>query len=140
MKTLIAALCIASGAACASAGGARGAADCEQVVAQALRDAENGVAVPEAQPRKKNARRVERMMEDSVAALGLDSIPAPVTLRFRVTKEGAAEGVIVVRSSGSAAFDAVAVWAMEQAEFVPARLRGCPVAVFVEIPAFATVR
>jgi TonB family protein len=141
MKTLIAALCVVvSGAACASAGGARRGADCEQVVAQSLADARDGVPVAEAQPRKKNARRVERMMEDSVAALGLDSIPAPATLRFRVTKEGRADGVAVVSSSGSPAFDAIAVWAMQQAEFEPARLRGCPVTVWVEVPASVTIR
>jgi TonB family protein len=140
MRTLITAMCIVSGAACASAGGARSGADCEQVVAQALADARNGVPVAEAQPRNRSERRVVRMMEDSVAALGLDSVPAPATLRFRVTKEGRADGVAVVRSSGSPAFDAIAVWAMGQGEFEPARLRGCPVTVWVEVPASVTIR
>lgn len=140
MRTLIAVLCVVSGAACASAGGARRGADCEQVVAQALVDTRNGVPVAEAQPRNRSERRVVRMMEDSVAALGLDSVPAPATLRFRVTKEGRADAVAVVGSSGSPAFDAIAVWAMQQAEFEPARLRGCPVTVWVEVPASVTIR
>jgi TonB family protein len=140
MKTLIAVLCIVSGAACASAGGARRGVDCGQVVAQSLADVRNGVPVAEAQPRNRSERRMVRMMEDSVAALGLDSVPGPATLRFRVTKEGRADAVAVVGSSGSPAFDAIAVWAMGQAEFEPARLRGCPVTVWVEVPASMTIR
>ncbi|HYR07418.1 MAG TPA: TonB family protein [Longimicrobium sp.] len=88
----------------------------------------------EQMPRPLNRRVIEGRLADSAASLPIDSVPRAVLLRWRLTAEGRPEQVSVVRSSGSPDFDAAAVWAMGLGEFEPARLDGCPVAVWIEAP------
>jgi TonB family protein len=128
------ALALLAAAGCASAP----RADCGALTAQLGRGERlrrpDGGAFEERTPRPRNRGRIERMAEDGIVALGLDTIPRAAMLRLRVTAAGAPEGVRIVQSSGSAAFDSIAVWAMGQGQFVPATLDGCPVSVFVEVP------
>ena len=132
-------LLVLSLAACVSAQVDRGpgpeCADIDQrVLAASANGDPGGLGASEQKPSLRNQRYIERRMSDSLAVLELDSVPQPVVLRYRVSKAGITERVVVAQSSGSAAFDSVGVWAMGFAEHAPARLDGCPVAVWVEVP------
>lgn len=110
---------------------------CDKVDAQLAQFAQGGKEadvrrMAERQPRLLNTRQVERRLADTVRRLPADNLARPVFLRYRITRQGRAEQVTVAKPSGTAAFDTAVIWSMEIAEFDPARLNGCPVAVWVE--------
>lgn len=75
---------------------------------------------------------MERRLAYTVGGLPIDGVARPVILRYRITPQGRADQVSVARTSGNAEYDAAVAWAMGFAEFAPARLNGCLVAVWVE--------
>lgn len=128
-------LILLSLAACATARVDRGPGpECDDILRRVVTGDTAGMRSREQPPRVRNRRYIERRMSDSMAVLDLDSVPFPVLLRYRITPTGRTEQIRVARSSGSAAFDSVGTWAMGFAEHEPARLDGCPVAVWVEAP------
>ena len=137
------AVCLLVAGGCAVSGRTAPEPDaCAGVVARALANGADALemSMVDEPPTKLDDARLERMMEDSIRVLGLDSFKSPVTLTFRITREGSADRVTVTRSSGSPAFDAVAAWAIEQGRFTPARIGGCPVPVRVEVPISASMQ
>lgn len=117
--------------------------ECDDINQRVLAAAANGdtfnLASREVQPALRNAAYVVRRMTDSMNVLDLDSVPRPVVLRYRVSPTGRTDKILVSRSSGSAAFDSIGVWVMGFAEHEPARIDGCPVPVWVELPLTATL-
>ncbi|HEX2080569.1 MAG TPA: energy transducer TonB [Longimicrobium sp.] len=112
-------------------------AGCDKVYAVIAERAEGGKAaelevLSEEPPQLLNPRDVQRRMEDSAASLPLDTAVYVARLRYRVTAQGGAEQIAVVRPSAAAGFDTVAIWGVGQARFAPARVNGCPVSVWIE--------
>jgi periplasmic protein TonB len=68
------------------------------------------------------------------AAARRRGIEGEVLIKVRVGADGAAEGIEVLRSSGSKLLDEAAVEALERWHFEPARAAGQPVAGTVDIP------
>ena len=137
-------LALLSLAGCVSAQVDRGPGpECDDINQRVLAAIANGdtfnLASREVQPALRNSAYVVRRMTDSMNVLDLDSVPRPVVLRYRVSPAGRTDKVLVSRSSGSAAFDSVGVWAIGFAEHEPARIDGCPVPVWVELPLTATL-
>jgi hypothetical protein len=125
-------------AGCASAQVNRGPGpECDVIVRRVL--AGGTAHLREQKPTLRNQRHVERRMADSLAVLELDSVPRPVVLRYRVTPAGLTEEIRISESSGAPEFDAIGAWALGFAEHDPARLDGCPVAVWVEVPLTANL-
>lgn len=138
MRTLLPLYLAAALGGCASAAGANGAvpAKCAELYASLEQSGsvQNRPPYPEGSeemPRLLNARRIQRSLADSVESVLSDTVTRAAGLRYRVTREGGVTDVAVVRLSGSAEFDAAAVWALGLARFAPARVDGCPVAVWI---------
>lgn len=87
-------------------------------------------------PRPLNIAEVRRWMEYNYPPDLRDSrVEGAVQLRFRVGSDGRVEaGTARVSVSSNPAFDAVAIRAVEQLRFSPARVAGRPVRVWVELP------
>lgn len=87
-------------------------------------------------PQPLNIAEVRRWMEYNYPPDLRDSrVEGAVQLRFRVGSDGRVEaGTARVTVSSNPAFDAVAIRAVEQLRFSPARVAGRPVRVWVELP------
>lgn len=137
--SLCATLIVVAAAACAPAAppSVDPPSGCDKVYAVIAQRAQGGKetdldVVFEEPPRLLNPREVQRRMEDSASSLPLDTAVYVTRLRYRVTAQGGAEQIAVVRPSAAAGFDSVAVWGVGRARFAPARVNGCPVAVWIE--------
>lgn len=103
------------------------------VTGAAIGDHETGTVEvrPELRNRVQIARMIEREYPPAARALG---IHAQVMVRMRVMEDGRPDPVEVLRSSGSAQFDAAALRVAAEMRFRPGRVHGEPVKVWVQIP------